>query len=164
MEIPALFQQRIESLPGKLWTQFTQAYQHPLRRGLRVNTSKISVAEFLALFPHQLKPSPFCAESFYLDADHKAGSDPLHHAGAYYMQEPSASSAVTVLDPRPGERILDLCAAPGGKSTQLAAYLNGQGLLVCNEPHPGRVQILSRNIERMGVQNAVVVSSLPEKL
>ncbi len=159
MEIPVLFQQRIESLPGKLWTQFTQAYQHPLRRGLRVNTSKISVAEFLALFPHQLKPSPFCAESFYLDADHKAGSDPLHHAGAYYMQEPSASSAVTVLDPRPGERILDLCAAPGGKSTQILAALGGNGLLWSNEYVTARAKILQQNTERMGGRCVVISNS-----
>ncbi|MFQ9447233.1 MAG: hypothetical protein ACLR4A_07710 [Christensenellales bacterium] len=80
------------------------------------------------------------------------------------MQEPSALTAVTALDPQPGERVLDLCAAPGGKSTQIAALMAGQGLLVCNEPVPNRAQILSRNVERMGVRNAVVVSALPDAL
>ena len=80
------------------------------------------------------------------------------------MQEPSALTAVTVLDPQPGERVLDLCAAPGGKSTQIAALMGGQGLLVCNEPVSSRAQILSRNVERMGVRHAVVVSALPDAL
>ena len=80
------------------------------------------------------------------------------------MQEPSALTAVTALDPQPGERVLDLCAAPGGKSTQIAALMAGRGLLCCNEPIPSRAQILSRNIERMGVRNAVMLSAMPDAL
>ena len=99
MHFPALFEQRMQTLLKDDYPAFLQGYELPLRRGLRVNTAKISVDDFLAIFPHPLTASPFAANSFYLDAEHKAGSDPLHHAGAYYMQEPSASSAVTALCP-----------------------------------------------------------------
>ncbi len=107
---------------------------------------------------------PWGLNAFYLPLDSEAGARPAHEAGAYYIQEPSAMIPAAALRPHPGERVLDLCAAPGGKSTQLAAMLAGEGLLVCNEPVPGRAQVLSRNLERMGVKNAVAVSALPEEL
>lgn len=125
-------------------------------RGLRVNTLKCGVERFRSLWQGAAEPTPFCPEGFRVDHAFKAGADPLHHAGAYYMQEPSAMSAVTVLAPKPGERILDLCAAPGGKSTQIAAVLQGQGLLWSNEYVHNRAKILAQNIERCGVRNAVV--------
>lgn len=125
-------------------------------RGLRVNTLKCSVEHFRELWQGAAEPVPFCPEGFAVDPAFKAGADPLHHAGAYYMQEPSAMSAVTVLAPKPGERILDLCAAPGGKSTQISSALQGQGLLWSNEYVHGRAKILAQNIERCGVRNAVV--------
>ena len=156
MNLPSEFCQRIERLPGNLLPLFLAAYREPLRRGLRVNTNKISIDRFLALTPLPLTASPFAADSFYLDILHKAGSDPLHHAGAYYMQEPSAASAVTVLDPQPNERVLDLCAAPGGKSTQILAALGHSGLLWSNEYVPTRAKILAQNIERMGGRRVVI--------
>ena len=93
-----------------------------------------------------------------------SGRQPLHHAGAFYVQEPSAASAVTVLAPVPGDRVLDLCAAPGGKSTQIAGALQGQGLLWSNEVVRNRAQVLLSNMERMGVRNAVVSSCRPDLL
>ena len=158
MLLPELFQKRMQDLLQDDYNEFLRGYDLPLRRGLRVNTAKISISDFLALFPHQLEAAPFAENSFYLDAEHKAGSDPLHHAGAYYMQEPSASSAVTVLAPRCGERILDLCAAPGGKSTQIATCIGENGLLWSNEYVPARARILQQNLERWGVRNCVVSS------
>lgn len=131
----------------------------PPARGLRVNTLKCSVKRFEELWDGEAKPVPFCGEGFRVNPSFKAGADPLHHAGAYYMQEPSAMSAVTALAPLIGERILDLCAAPGGKSTQIAAALRGQGLLWCNEYVRGRARVLAQNIERCGVRNAVVSSA-----
>ena len=107
---------------------------------------------------------PWAEGAYFVEGDARPGLSPLHEAGLFYLQEPSALSAVTALDPQPGERVLDLCAAPGGKSTQIAALLRGQGLLVCNEPVPSRAQILSRNIERMGVCNAVVTCAMPDEL
>ncbi len=156
MELPSLFCNRMHALLGEEYPAFLAAYDAPLRRGVRVNTGKLTAEELTALFPHPLSPSPFAADAFYLDAPHKAGSDPLHHAGAYYMQEPSAASAVTVLAPRPGERILDLCAAPGGKSTQIAAAVGETGFLWSNEYVAGRARILQQNLERWGMRRQVV--------
>ena len=158
MVLPKLFEERMQLLLGADYTAFVEGYKLPLRRGLRINTSKISVKDFLEVFPHSLSPAPFADHTFYLDAEHKAGSDPLHHAGAYYMQEPSATSAVTVLAPQEGERILDLCAAPGGKSTQIATCIGESGLLWSNEYVPARARILQQNLERFGVRNQVVSS------
>ena len=156
MQLPKEFQDRMQQVLGRDFTSFINGYNFPLRRGLRINTNKISIDSFLSLFPHPLTPSPFAANSFYLDAEHKAGSDPLHHAGAYYMQEPSATSAVEVLQPQPGDWVLDLCAAPGGKSTQIATAIGNEGLLWSNEYVPARARILQQNIERWGVRNAVI--------
>lgn len=159
MELPQEFVRRMEQLPGNLLPAMQAAYAQPLRRGLRVNTLKAAPEQLRALFPQPLIPAPFSPLCFYADAPFKAGSDPLHHAGAYYMQEPSAASAVTVLAPCPGEKILDLCAAPGGKSTQIAAALGHTGLLWCNEYVPARAKILLQNLERCGVRRAVISNS-----
>ena len=156
MELPSLFQQRMQTLLEDEYEAFLAAYGSPLRRGVRINTGKIKTEEFLSLFPHPLVASPFAPDSYYLDAPHKAGSDPLHHAGAYYMQEPSAASAVAVLAPQPGDRVLDLCAAPGGKSTQIATTTGDSGLLWSNEYVAARTRILQQNLERWGVRNQVV--------
>lgn len=150
------------------YAAFLSAYENPVPRGLRVNTLKCSAERLKELFPHPLAPAPFAADGYLVEEEFRAGADPLHHAGAYYMQEPSAMSAVTVLRPVPGERVLDLCAAPGGKSTQIAAALQGRGLLWANEFVRPRAHILAQNIERCGVRNAVVscadVHSLCSKL
>ncbi len=159
MQLPQEFINRMKPLLGDNWDAFLDAYKQPLRRGLRVNTHKIPTDTFMKLFPHPLMPSSFAADCFYLDAEHKAGSDPLHHAGAYYMQEPSATSAVAVLDPQPHEKILDLCAAPGGKSTQILSALGDTGLLWSNEYVSSRARILQHNLERCGARRQVVSNS-----
>lgn len=164
MTFPPLFEQRMEQLLQDDYPEFVTSYTAPMRRGLRVHTGKIDVESFLEIFPHPLTVSPFADHCFFLDQPHKAGADPLHHAGAYYMQEPSATSAVTVLDPKPGERILDLCAAPGGKSTQIAALLNGNGLLWSNEFVASRARILQQNAERWGYRNQVITNRDTETL
>ena len=156
MQLPERFQERMRLLLGDDYTDFINGYSNPLRRGLRVNTSKISTEDFLRLFPRNLEASPFAENCFYLNDEHKAGSDPLHHAGLYYMQEPSAASAVAVLQPQAGEKVLDLCAAPGGKSTQIASTIGADGLLWSNEYVPARARILQQNLERWGIRNVVV--------
>ena len=155
MTYPARFIERMTALCGDEWKSDPSAPPH---RGVRVNTLKCAVPEFLELTDMELRPTPFAATGFELVRDHKAGADPLHHAGAYYMQEPSAMSAVTALSLAPGERVLDLCAAPGGKSTQIAAAIGREGLLFCNEYVRARAQVLLQNLERCGVTNAVVTS------
>lgn len=166
--LPPGFVRRMRALLGDGYPAFAASYRQPLRRGLRVNLLKCAPEGLRALFPLPLTPVPFSPAGFAVEGELRAGADPLHHAGAYYMQEPSAMSAATVLDARPGERVLDLCAAPGGKSTQLAAAMGGRGLLWCNEYVRSRARILSQNLERCGVANAVVSSqdapSLCDKL
>ncbi len=112
-----------------------------------------------------IKEVPFYKGAFYYDNETCApGKHPLHEAGAYYIQEPSAMLPVSLLDISPSDKVLDLCAAPGGKSTQAASFLSDEGLIVSNEPHPDRCKVLSSNIERMGIGNAVVLNELPERL
>ncbi len=164
MQLPERFCERMKRLLGDEYTAFIEKYDIPARRGVRVNTLKIAREEFLPAFSAPLTPSPFAAHSFYLDTPLKAGADPLFHAGAYYVQEPSASSAVTVLSPQKGERILDMCAAPGGKSTQIAAALGGTGLLWSNEYVRARARVLEQNMERCGVRNAVISNAAPADL
>ncbi len=156
MNFPQDFIRRMQPLLSEQWDAFTAAYDRPLRRGLRVNTGKIAVDRFLSLFPHPLTPAPFGKDCFYLDEELKAGADPLHHAGVYYMQEPSAACAATVLDAQPGERILDLCAAPGGKTIQIATALGDSGLLWSNEYVAARARVLAQNVERWGCRRSVV--------
>lgn len=162
--LPEAFQRRVRARLGPEADAYFAALEQPCFRGLRLNPRKPllhpeAAADGLG------DPIPwYSAGGRYLAADSKAGLHPLHEAGAYYIQEPSAMAPVAVLRPAPGERILDLCAAPGGKSTQIADGMQGEGLLVCNEPVPGRAKILSRNLERMGVRNALAVSEEPERL
>ena len=143
---------------------YEQSLSQPVTRALRVN---------LLLRPDGSLPCPvegvgervpWAKGCYFVEGDARPGLSPLHEGGLFYLQEPSALSAVSVLAPQPGERVLDLCAAPGGKSTQIAGLMQGRGLLVCNEPVPSRAQILSRNVERMGVRNAVVTSAMPTQL
>lgn len=164
VQLPELFKARMRRLLGGAYARFLAGYDAPPRRGLRVNTLKCGAGSLRALLPLSLEPVPWCPDGFSFEGEWKAGADPLHHAGAYYMQEPSAMTAAAALAPRPGERILDLCAAPGGKSTQIAAALRGEGLLWSNEVVRPRAQILAQNLERCGVRNAVLSSCGVEAL
>ncbi|MBP3381157.1 MAG: RsmF rRNA methyltransferase first C-terminal domain-containing protein [Clostridia bacterium] len=164
MQLPEQFCERMRRLLGDAYDAFIASYDAPVRRGVRVNTLKSDIDTVVSAFPATPEHTPFAKDTFYLDTPHKAGADPLFHAGAYYMQEPSASSAVTVLAPQPNEKILDMCAAPGGKSTQIAAALNGTGLLWSNEYVRARARILEQNMERCGVRNAVVSNAAPADL
>ena len=164
MRLPEEFRRRMERLLGEESAAFYAALDGPAHRGLRVNTLKCTVEAFRKRFPLPLTPVPFSPAGFLLHGDWKAGADPWHHAGAYYMQEPSAMAPVAILDPRPGEAILDLCAAPGGKATGIAAALQGRGLLWANEVVGTRAQILQQNLERCGVRNAVVSGAEPALL
>lgn len=149
--------EQLRPLLGALLPDFLHSYDELPARGIRMRPGIAPIAE-------AGEKVPWAENAFYLPLDSQAGAMPSHEAGAYYLQEPSAMTAAAVLHPVPGDRVLDLCAAPGGKSTQLAAYLAGEGLLICNEPVSSRAQILSRNIERMGVKNAIVVNAFPEEL
>lgn len=163
MTLPEEFIAKMKNLPDFDFDDFINSYQKPAFRGLRVNRLKCSPENFKNIFPFELKKVPFSKYGFYV-GNEISGRHPWHHAGVFYMQEPSAMSAVTALEATPGMKVLDLCAAPGGKSTQIAADLMGQGLLVSNEIVPARANILLSNIERCGVRNAVVTCDAPAKI
>lgn len=154
---------RMKSLLGEDYDRYLETVDKEPYHGIRVNTLKISEEELLPLLPFVGERTPFASDGYYVPAE-KLGKHPLHHAGAFYVQEPSAMSAVTVLDVQPGDKVLDLCAAPGGKSTQIASRLGGTGLLWANEIVRPRAHILLSNIERMGVKNAVVSNMSPDVL
>ncbi len=165
VSLPQKFTDRMKEMLGGEFESFLECYEKPYYRGIRLNTLKCSEQSLKEALPFPIFPAPFSPLSYYIPADaEKIGSLPLHHAGAFYSQEPSAASAVTVLDPRPGDIVLDLCAAPGGKSTQIASLLCGQGLLWSNEIVKNRASVLLSNLERCGVPNAVVSCCHPEQL
>ncbi|MBQ6797827.1 MAG: RsmB/NOP family class I SAM-dependent RNA methyltransferase [Oscillospiraceae bacterium] len=157
--LPNGFLEKMEGLLGSELPEFLAAFDRPRAVALRRN------ARYPALeLPFATEPVPWEPLGFYYDPAQRPGLHPFHDGGAYYLQEASAMAPAALLHPLPGERVLDLCAAPGGKSTQLAGYLRGEGLLVANEIHPQRAKILSQNIERMGIANALVLNEHPERL
>ncbi|MEA4964357.1 MAG: RsmB/NOP family class I SAM-dependent RNA methyltransferase [Oscillospiraceae bacterium] len=157
--LPDTFQSRMRRLLGPDFTAFLASYDRPRAVALRRNPLKSD-----CLPPFSLSPVPWVSDGFYYDPAQRPGLHPWHDAGLYYLQEASAMAPAALLNPQPGETVLDLCAAPGGKSTQLAAMLRGRGLLVCNEISPQRARILSQNMERMGISNALVLNERPARL
>ena len=165
IQLPAEFEERMKQLLGGEYCRFAESYEKERAQGLRMNRLKGERDDFLRQFADfGLRPIPWAADGFYYDGEARPGKSPYHEAGAYYIQEPSAMSVVSLLDPRPGERVLDLCAAPGGKTSHAASFLGGTGLLVSNEIHPARARILSQNVERMGCRETAVTSTSPAEL
>ncbi len=167
MELPSDFKERMKQQLGDAYADFLASYDAGRTYGLRYNPLKITKENLLSVFRDsqiQLEPVMWAEEGFYYPQEAQPGKFPLHEAGAYYIQEPSAMSAAALLNPGPGERVLDLCAAPGGKSTQIAGRMKGEGLLLANEAVSSRAKILSQNIERMGIANALVLNETPERL
>ena len=160
--LPEGFILRMQSLLGEEYAAFSASFDRPLCTGLRLNPLKTGFTGDLSRF--SLSPVPWCPTGYVYDAVSRPGLSSYHAAGLYYLQEPSAMAPAELLDPQPGERVLDLCAAPGGKSTQLAGKLQGRGLLVCNEINAKRAKILAGNIERLGIANALVLNEHPKKL
>ncbi|CAM2957793.1 RsmB/NOP family class I SAM-dependent RNA methyltransferase [Paenibacillus sediminis] len=162
--LPPLFIDRMQRLLGDEFDAFMKSYEAPKYAGIRVNTLKISNEQFRDISPFALRQIPWCDTGYYIQDDVKPGKHPYYYAGLYYIQEPSAMSPVEVLQVEPGDRVLDLCAAPGGKSTQIAAKLQGQGVLVTNDINSERTKALAKNIELYGVRNAVVLNESPERI
>ena len=124
-------------------------------RGMRANLLKATPEYLQSIYGEALTPNPFCDFGFVLNDDRKVNTDILHFAGAFYMQEPSAQCVVSACPPRNGSRVLDACAAPGGKTGQIAS-LNPEGLIIANEYDKSRSQVLAENVERMGIRNAMI--------
>lgn len=181
--LPELFLERMKNMLGSEYEDFLASFEQEKYQALRLNVLKKNMDGRLATeilapvaeceenvrsekenrFSH-LEKVPWAENGYYYNKEDQPGKHPYHEAGVYYIQEPSAMAPVGLLGVCPGERVLDLCAAPGGKSTQIAAALQGEGLLVCNEIHPARAKILSENVERMGIRNACVTNETPAHL
>lgn len=168
--LPEAFVRRMRGMLKEEWEAFLGCYDKMPCQALRFNSLKKGLDEEKyqdILKDLQIKydqPVQWVENAFTYGQDARPGKHPYHEMGMYYIQEPSAMVPAMLLDPKPGERVLDLCAAPGGKSTQLAALMKGEGLLVSNEIHPERCKILSQNIERMGIANAIVTNEECETL
>lgn len=162
-ELPHEFTERMARQLGAEYNDFKQSYNLPPRRAIRVNTLKISAENFKKVTPFALSPTPWEPSGFFVEGE-SLGKTVLHAAGAYYVQEPSAMAVVPQLEVKEGERVLDLCAAPGGKGTQIAQYMRGRGVLVLNEPVASRRDILAQNVERLGIKNAVITCAEPDIL
>lgn len=165
MKLPVEFLEKMHMLLGEAeYNELLESYNQPRYYGLRVNTLKIGVDEFLKMAPFKLEPIPWTIDGFYYPEGENPGRHPYYYAGLYYIQEPSAMLPGHILGALPGEKVLDLCAAPGGKTVQIAAGMKGMGLLVANDISADRVKALVKNIELCGVRNAIVLNESPEKL
>ena len=163
--LPKEFLTRMQEMLLDEYDAFLKSYECENKHSLRVNPLKKNLLyEDKPCLPFSLEGVEWEENGYYYPQEEQPGKHPYHEAGVYYIQEASAMAPVHYLEAQPGERILDLCAAPGGKSTQIAAALKGEGLLVCNEIHPARAKILSENIERMGISNALVLNETPSNL
>ncbi len=166
VEIPVLpekFTDRMSALLGPAFQSFLECYSREAETGLRINTLKAG-AMAPDMLPFDLEGVEWERDGYYYPSSVRPALHPLHDAGVYYIQEPSAMAAARALDVSPGMKVLDMCAAPGGKSGQIAAALKGEGVLISNEVIGGRSRVLSQNIERMGVRNAVVLNRKPSDL
>ena len=157
---PKAFLDRMKDQLGQEYPAFLESLERPRAVALRLNPLKGEMPQLSFV----TEPVPWEPMGWYYDPNQRPGLHPYHEAGVYYLQEASAMAPVALLDPQPGEFICDLCAAPGGKTTQIAGRMAGEGMLLCNEINPKRAKILSRNIERMGVANALVTNEHPQRL
>ena len=158
--LPEAFLARMQTQLGPEYSQYLASLDRPRAVALRFNPLKGEAPQL----PFVEENVPWEPMGYYYDPQARPGLHPFHEAGVYYLQEASAMSAVALLDPQPGERVCDLCAAPGGKTTQIAGRMQGDGFLLCNEINPKRARILSQNIERTAVPNALVTNEHPENL
>lgn len=165
MNLPELFQEKMIKMLGQdEFNVYQKSLDEDCHHGLRVNTSKISVEEFVKISPFVLEPVPWTKNGFYYDSNIQPAKHPYYFAGLYYIQEPSAMTPASLLPIDKGDKVLDICAAPGGKSTELAAKLNSTGILVTNDISNSRAKALLKNIEVFGVSNSIILSEPPNKL
>ncbi len=164
MNLPITFEDRMRKLLGEEYEEYLQCYNKPHYSGLRVNTLKLTPKEFEHICPFSVRRIPWVKNGYYYDGKEQPAKHPYYYAGLYYIQEPSAMTPASLLPISKGDKVLDICAAPGGKSTELGARLEGEGLLVSNDISNSRAKALLKNIELSGIRNSLVVSEAPNKL
>ena len=165
MNLPGQYIRNMRSLLGEEYPLYEKALEEPRLYGLRVNTAKISTEEFERIVPFPIRKIPYINNGYFYDGESvQPAKNPLYFAGLYYLQDPSAMTPASRLPVSPGDRVLDLCAAPGGKSTELAAGLDGCGILVANDISAKRAKALQKNIELFGFSNTLITTEYPEKL
>ena len=162
-KLPIEFEKEMQRLLGDTYDSFLASYEKKPNSGLRVNTNKILPETFCEKLPYPLESVEWISNGFRYEGE-TLSKDPYYYAGLYYLQEPSAMTPADRLDPQPGDYVLDLCAAPGGKATELGARLQGKGLLVANDISNSRAKALLKNLELMGIGNIYVTSEDPQKL
>ncbi len=164
MNLPEDFLRRMEHLLGTEYVSWRDTYDQPAVQGIRINPAKLSPKEWEKLSPWNVRPVLWNRNGYYCEPDSHPSKDVYYYAGLYYIQEPSAMAPAAVLAPLPGQKVLDLCAAPGGKSTELGARLAGQGILIANDISASRAKALVKNLEMAGIANACVTAEKPQKL
>ncbi|MDK2866494.1 MAG: hypothetical protein PWP51_1269 [Clostridiales bacterium] len=164
MNLPEAFIRRLEAQRPNDYGALIDSFEGETFQGLRVNTLKIDVHTFLDLFPYPLIPVPWTTDGFYYRSEDPVTKHPYYHAGLYYIQEPSAMAPIGTLELGAGQSCLDLCAAPGGKSLQMATGIHDEGFLVTNDISDKRVKAIVRNVERFGLRNVIVLNETPERI
>lgn len=164
MNLPQNYLERMKTLLKDEYTAYEDSFSQTPYAGMRVNTLKLTPEQFEEISPFEIKPVPWTKNGFYYEKKMQPGKHPYYFAGLYYIQEPSAMIPASLLPVEPGDHVLDVCAAPGGKTTELAAKLKGQGVLVTNDISSSRAKALLKNIEVFGVSNSVVLSEVPDHL
>lgn len=164
MKLPQTFEIRMRELLGEEYGEYEKSLEEKHYSGLRVNTLKISTEEFERISPFPLTRIPWLKNGYYYEQNEQPARHPYYFAGLYYIQEPSAMTPASLLPITPGDKVLDLCAAPGGKSTELGARLCGRGVLVSNDISNSRAKALLKNIELFGIRNPIIISEAPGKL
>ena len=163
-DLPQSFLDSMKEILGEDYEAFLAGFDGQRQYGLRVNTLKMNLEEFERIAPFNLKKVPWVSNGYFYNAEHVPAKHPFYSAGLYYLQEPSAMTPASRLKVQPGERVLDLCAAPGGKATELGAALQGEGLLVANDINTARAKALLRNLELFGISNSFVTNEPPHVL
>ena len=164
MEIPKEFVKKMKNLLDDEYTDYENSFKEKRVYGLRVNTLKIGSKELIDKNIFSIENIDWCKEGFYYKEEERPAKHPYYHAGLYYLQEPSAMSSGEVLPISEGDKVLDICAAPGGKTTQLGARLKNTGLIVANDISPSRAKAIVKNIELFGLKNCFVTSETPKRL
>jgi NOL1/NOP2/sun family putative RNA methylase len=162
--LPSGFLQKMKALLKQESEAFFAAYKMERTAGLRINPLKVSLEEWEEMCPFAIEKIPFVKNGYYYRQEDAPGKHPYHAAGLYYIQEPSAMFVAEQLELSEGDIVLDLCAAPGGKTTAIAARLGNNGVLLSNEISAKRVKPLSENVERFGLANTAIVNETPERL